>query len=218
MGSLATIEAYTRLMQALPEKDRHVIVENLPMENVFDHLSATTIFSIRGSIQRLSTAGVKVVGIPCNTVHCYSSEIEQECSKQGIRFLSIIEQTTRAVVRRRSQKAAILATPTGAELYKTAIEDAGVGVSLPSKDEQSQINDVVRAILEDPSPTSLAIARTTLERIATSQRENGADTVILGCTELPLAFRHDQPMSFISTIDALVQGFVTEIENWKVYA
>lgn len=61
MGSLATIKTYSSLMTILPVKLRHVVIDNLPIENVFENLVDDVILSIMFSANRLSNMGVKLI-------------------------------------------------------------------------------------------------------------------------------------------------------------
>lgn len=216
MGSLATIKTYSCLVGNLDKDQRHIIIDNLPLENVFDNLSNGTISRIKESIKRLGTAGVRIVGIPCNTVHCFARDIERECNFNDICFLSIIERTAIRMLSQRYSRVGVLATPTGAKLYRRSLEFNNVKVELPSLSDQHRINELVRLILVDASPILLYEAREALTDIGEGLLGAGSEAIVLGCTELPLAFHGDLPPHYYSTIDILAESIAKEAAQWKL--
>ncbi|MFQ5571615.1 MAG: aspartate/glutamate racemase family protein [Rhodothermales bacterium] len=149
--------------------------------------------------RQLDTLGATVAGIPCNTAHApviYNSiRAQLRASGASIRLLHMIKEAVRFAREERRGLRGIGVISTLAVyrlgLYTATIEAAGFDAVLP--DEDIEINLVERTIF-DPAfgikafahPVTSKARQNVLDAI-THLREKGADAVILGCTELPLA-------------------------------
>ncbi|GIV58698.1 MAG: aspartate/glutamate racemase family protein [Bacteroidetes bacterium] len=148
----------------------------------------------------LARLGVSVAGMPCHTAHAppifgpLQARLRDEIPH--LRLLHMIEETIRFLreeypsCRRIGVMATLGAYRT--RLHADALEAAGLTPILP--DENIQETIIHRAIY-DPTyglkaqshPVSM-IARQSLISAIEHLREKGADAVLLGCTELSLAF------------------------------
>lgn len=152
----------------------------------------------------LDRLGAGIVGIPCNTAHAPAifDVIQERLRDAGakIRILHMIRETAQ-FLRNESEgidRIGVLSTTAVYRLglYKTALETEGFDVVLP--DDNVQENIVNRTIF-DPTygikaqahPVSL-IARQSLLNAIEHLHEKGAQAVVLGCTELPLAIPEDE--------------------------
>ncbi|MCF6297953.1 MAG: amino acid racemase [Flavobacteriaceae bacterium] len=156
-------------------------------------------YAIATVITNLYLAGATVVGIPCNTAH--SKEIfgvvksELKSKKQSIKLLSMIEETTTFISKNYPiiTKVGILST-TGtfkSKIYNSSLEVNNYEVVLPPLNMQENI---IHPAIYDPiygiKSTSNSIhpqARENLLKGISSLKEQGAEIVILACTEIPLA-------------------------------
>lgn len=213
MGSLATIETYSRLMSILPVELRHVLIDNLPIENVFDNLHDDTFLNIIYSAQRLADSGVRVIAIPCNTVHCYSKNLIETCKKNGVTFVSIIEKTVEECIQRGLKNVSVLATPTGLNIYSDHLKSAGIRCIPPSEREQNEIDQIIRDVLRiNRNKKSMIREKVTSIGDAHIQNHN-ADAIVLACTELPVLFSGHLPPHYLSTIDVLSASLRKEAEK-----
>jgi aspartate racemase len=152
----------------------------------------------------LERAGATVAGMPCNTAHAGQifdpmlAELERRGS--SIRFLHIIDETVRFIRQVYEDFSAIGVLSTTAtrdlRLYTDRLEAAGLRGIAPTDDVQANV--VNRSIYEPPHgikaqsyPIS-RIARKSLVDAILHLKEHGAEAVILGCTELPLAVLEDE--------------------------
>lgn len=156
-------------------------------------------YAIAGAIRTLESSGAVIAGIPCNTVH--SPRIldvvreELRISQSTIRFLSIIEETIRALEQRspRPSKVGVLST-TGTlqtRVYSDSLQRRGFQVLEPSETlqrdcVQKAIYDTSYGIKSQSNPVT-AQARSDIEQAVRVLAEKGVDIIVLGCTELPLA-------------------------------
>lgn len=145
----------------------------------------------------LAEAGASVVGIACNTAHSPAIfDVVRDVVRDeapGLRLLHMIDETVELLRAEWPSRArvGVLATPGTMRLalYQDALARRGFVALVPSPATQDH---VMRAIyspehgIKAHSPVS-AVARASVERAIEELIEAGSETVILGCTELPLA-------------------------------
>ena len=125
--------------------------------------------------------------MPCNTAHYFLPRLQ---GLTDIPFLSMLEAAAKACRARFPGKtAAVLATKgtLSAGLYQAALEEEGIPHLLPEEAEREALMDVIYRGVKAGAPPERYRAAFLSVLEALSGR--GADYFILGCTELPLAFR-----------------------------
>lgn len=155
-------------------------------------------YPILGQLRLLAEAGATVAGIPCNTAH---APVIFDVIRAGVagfarplRLLHMIAETAAYLTTsyRDVRVVGVLST-TGAwrvRIYPNTLEPFGLRVVTPDEALQA----TVHAAIYDPAYGIKALGHATdrarddlMEAIATL-RAAGAQVIILGCTELPLAF------------------------------
>ncbi|OJJ16135.1 aspartate racemase [marine bacterium AO1-C] len=134
--------------------------------------------------KRLEHAGADIVVLCTNTMHLCSEAIRASIS---VPFLHIAEATAQAVAAEKLTKVALLGTRFTMEkdFYKDVlVKDYGIEVIIPNEAERNQIHDIifdelVQGEIKDES-------RETYQDIIKRLENEGAQGVILGCTEIPL--------------------------------
>jgi len=162
-------------------------------------------------IKKMEKLGAYYIGIPCNTSH--SPDIFKKIqsilhdSNSKVELVNMIEVLAQhiSVEYSGAHKIGILATNGTVETdaYRTYIEETGNKVIYPDKAEQalvhSSIYDKAFGIKSVSSPVS-AKARRILEESVEHLVRKGADIIVLGCTELPLAI-HEHELNGYPIID-----------------
>ncbi|MGE0021294.1 MAG: aspartate/glutamate racemase family protein [Draconibacterium sp.] len=136
------------------------------------------------SARQLEAAGADFVVLCTNTMHLCSPAIVENIS---IPFLHIAEATGRKISEMGLKKVALLGTRFTMEkdFYKKYIlENFGIEVIIPEEPEREIIhntiyNELVQGVIKDES-------RLKFQQIIGNLEKNGAEGVILGCTEIPL--------------------------------
>ena len=139
-------------------------------------------------------------GIACNTVHMLADDL---LTSTDIPFISMIAATVQKAMERSAETVGILASPTTlqTDLYQSAAEQYGLRTVLP---QEHEVIDIERAIRSVIAGEQLDEARSSVQRIATRMLGEGADCIILGCTELPLLFIDDtKDNEYVSSLSAL---------------
>jgi aspartate racemase len=154
--------------------------------------------AIAAIARQLDALGATVAGLPCNTAHAPAifDAVEADLARTGnaIRLIHMIEATVEHVraTQANVQRVGVLSTTATLELglYERPLTEAGFTFVAPDGSTQERVN----ATIYDPSfglkgqsdpPTDQA-QRHLLDAMR-HLTARGAEALILGCTELPLA-------------------------------
>jgi aspartate racemase len=157
----------------------------------------------------LKNAGATFLVIPCNTAHTFAQALQNEV---GLPLINIVDETAEYIHRKYGNNATVgvLAT-TGtiyAQLHQSALAKISptITVLTPTEDEQAK---VMKAIYDIKSNSVNKENTQELCNIATSLVNRGASTIILGCTEIPLALKTKHPKFFrIDPMEILAQKVI----------
>ncbi len=158
------------------------------------------------SAERLKMIGADFAIIPSNTMH-YAFPIVQK--KSPIPLLSIVEMTVEECKEKNYRTVAILGTGLTMEgrLYQNALDIHNIQSILPDDNDRKIID---RIIFDEIVPAQ--ITDSTSQRVLhviDALKKRGADSVILGCTELPLVVgNHNSPLPIIDTTRLLARKAV----------
>lgn len=135
------------------------------------------------SAKRLESIGAEVLIMPCNTAHNFYDPI---AANVEIPVLHMIALTRDALKSRGVKRAALLATDgtiqTG--IYQRTFEGSGIELLTPEGDAQKAVMGVIYdGVKAGKMDYDVSAFRATIEDMLA----RGAETLILGCTELPLA-------------------------------
>lgn len=138
--------------------------------------------SLRRDALRLKALGVDFVSVPCNTAHHFLHAIE---ASAGVPLLSIVDVTVAATVARGSSVAVLATDGTrAARVYQDALEAAGASVVLPSDEQQELVMSVIYDGVKAGGPVDVAGLRSVVDALL----DDGADVVVMGCTELSVVY------------------------------
>jgi aspartate racemase len=134
--------------------------------------------------QRLEEAGAELLIICTNTMHKMAEDVQ---SGVGIPLVHIADATGNAIIERGLDEVALLGTRFTMEedFYKKRLrEKYKLNVIIPSESDREVIDNVIytelcRGIMQQSSREQF---KAIIEKLAS----NGAQGVILGCTEIPL--------------------------------
>ena len=118
--------------------------------------------------------------IACNTAHLILDDLQMTT---GLRFHSLIDATIRHIGSTHSKTVGIIASPTTIRnrLYEKQLDTFGTKVLLPTAEELVKIERIIRSVIAGQSQ------KDNLKKIflvADRMRNDGADKILLGCTEL----------------------------------
>ncbi len=168
-----------------------IIIYSLPLDD-FDETGITDEKSVKKQlvegVQKLESAGCEAIVIACNTVHIFYSEMQEAVD---IPILSIIDATMKKVVEDKYRKVGLFASEdtNKLNLYQKALSSVGVKVISANKEQQQMMNMVIEHVMGNNQKVEDTIV---LKDIARSYLKEGAQAIILGCTEIPLAINQAQ--------------------------
>lgn len=149
------------------------------------------------SAWRLEAAGADFLVMACNTAHYFYEKI---CEETSIPVLNMPLETADLLQKMGIKKAGVLATDgtCRAGIYEVVLNEMGIEPVYPSEEKQkvvmSLIYDHVKAGRMDFSDIDI-------EGVISEMKQKGAEILILGCTELPVAFSMLGPDAGLPTID-----------------
>ena len=145
----------------------------------------------------LERMGARAIAVPCATAHHFYPEMR---AAAGVPVINMLECAARALRRENVTAAALLATRgsyiSGA--FCRALEDAGVMPLVPSQAGTEALMDLIYGIKAGELPAAAA-----LEAVAAPLLAQGAQRVILGCTELSLFARAGLDLPYTDPMEIL---------------
>jgi len=134
---------------------------------------------------RLQRMGAEVIVMPCNTAHYFYEDIRQNLK---VEFINMVEETAKTIVGK--ECVGLLATKGTyhARIYEKTFKKYDIQVVQPPEDIKEQINTLIYDIKGgEYGPEE---HREDIDTILEWFKNQGIDTVILGCSELPLIFEN----------------------------
>lgn len=192
MGPLATADLFQKItlhtLAATDQEHPRVCIDsNTAIPNRTDallHGGPSPVPEIIKSAKRLESIGAQVLVIPCNTSHCFFDEI---ASSVNVPVLHMIALTRDALKARGVRTAGLLATDGTVEtrVYQDTFAGSGIELLLPDAADQAAVMDI---IYNGVKAGDLAHDVSAFCAVCEHLLARGAETLILGCTELPPAF------------------------------
>lgn len=192
MGPMATCDLMGKVIQSTDAKSDqehiHIYVDcntNIPDRTAaILHQGADPLPEMIKSANRLQEMGADVLIMPCNTAHYFIDSIQKTVT---VPILNMLKETAAYLQAQGISKAAVLATDGTVQcgLYDKALKDAGIQPLYPTAEEQTLIMHLIYDCVKAGKPCAQPEKITAL---GARLIEQGAQTLILGCTELPIAF------------------------------
>ena len=138
--------------------------------------------------EALKRAGADLIALTANTPHILFDELQEAL---GVPMVSIIDALVERMKEEKISRPLLLGTKTtmSSGFYREKLERAGFRVEVPSQEEQDRINSI---IFEELARGNLVSKSWLLELVEKYALEKGVDSLILGCTELPLAIKEEE--------------------------
>ena len=193
MGPLATADLiYNIVSSTAAEKDSdhvHLIIDS---DGSVPDRTAAILCGAESPLPHLCTMakkleymGADIIAISCNTSHYFYKQI---CEAVNVSVINMIDETARGVARSGAKKALLLATDGTVKmgLYDKYLSRYGVEPVYMTDEGQ---REVMKLIYDCVKAGHYEFDTETFCRHLREARA-GEIPVILGCTELPIAFRH----------------------------
>ena len=212
MGALSSANFYHQMIQycqhqygAVQDADfPAMMIYNYPLEG-FDETGIVdrdlVVMQLTEALQALEQSGCEILVMVCNTVHALWEELQASVS---VPLVSLITQVVEHVEDQGYQKIGLLCSETTNRLGLYASEK--MDIITPSDFQQKQLNQVIEHVMAGVQNDYDAKI---CKDIMYQMQRLGAEAVILGCTEIPLAIDQLQTdMKIFDTIELAVQAVV----------
>ncbi|NQV91808.1 amino acid racemase [Candidatus Woesearchaeota archaeon] len=218
MGPEATADLYLRIIKIFQKQGAvkdcdfpEMVIINLPIPDVVGNLSEENKVKemlIEG-VKKLENAGANFIVIPCNTVNYFLPEMRKEVS---IPIINILQETANEVKKQGFRKVGIIGTEMtiNKAIYNDVLNE--VELVLPTKEDQKETTKIIMNVLAGKKTKE---DKTFLRKIISELKLQGSESIILGCTELPLLIRKSKDT--LNTIEILAQAVVRESIGRKLY-
>jgi aspartate racemase len=191
MGPQATVDFFQKILDnTRVERDQdhiHVIIDNnpqIPDRTVFLlGKGESPLKSLVNSAVKLQLMGADLLAMPCNTAHYFYDEIVKFVE---IPFINMIDEVA-AGIRAKNlgvNRVGLLATKGAYSMgiYSRYLQKYGIEAVIPPEEGIEIVGKTIYTIKKDLSLVDPA----GINEIIENMRKEGIDTIILGCTELPL--------------------------------
>lgn len=138
--------------------------------------------------KRLQQGGADFIILATNTMHLCVEAIKEAVE---VPFLHIAQATSSAIINKNIKKVALLGTKFTMEkdFYKSILNENDIEVITPNEEERDFIHntifgELVQGIIKDESRNKFKV-------IISKLQLQGAEGVVLGCTEIPLLISQD---------------------------
>lgn len=198
MGPEATLDLYRHIINLTPAaRDQdHIRVLIYSNPKIPDRTEAITadgdspLYELIESAKLLERSGAGIIAMPCNAAHYFLPQIQKEVS---VPVLDMIEETCRTIreTMPHAPKVGLIAAlgTVRSGVYHEALEKSGIEVLVPNHADQQRIQ---AAIGQVKAGVQNRTTQEIFQSIGMRLVEAGARAVILGCTEVPLAFEPNE--------------------------
>lgn len=216
MGPEASANLYSKIIKysqnkygAVQDSDYPpIIIYSLPMTG-FDETGIVDEDLVKKqlivAVKKLEDAGSDMIIIACNTVHVFYPEMQAVVK---IPIFNIVEETRKKVVEQEYKKVGLFASEstTKLKLYQKKFAEKNIEVIQPDNEQQKILNKVIERVMGGHQNSEDII---NLKDIARDYLKQGAEAIVLGCTEIPLAINQTHTdIKLFDTMETIVQAAV----------
>lgn len=200
MTDAATDQEHLRMLiysaPSIPDRTRYIL----------DNTSENPLPEMLRIGNVLANQGAERIAIPCVTAHYFFEQLE---SGIGVPVINGVRETALHLKNHGITKAGIMATDgtVSSRVFHRELEKCGIAAVMPSAQRQADVMSLIFDDIKAGKPVDLK----KFEKIAAQLRENGAQAIILGCTELSLIKRdHAIGAGFLDAMEVLAQQAILQ--------
>lgn len=193
IGPSATVLYYRGIIDEYQKRkgDLHfpeMVIYTLDYSEVNDHLLKSEHKALANQlvkvIERLQRAGCNFGLFSCNALHLVFDQVQQQVT---LPMLSIVECVLQEIKQREIKRVGLIGTTFVMQsgLYSDPLQEGGIECIVPDEREQEWIMEAIQDDLQRYSVPKGTISR--LVKDVERLKKQGAEGVILACTDLPVA-------------------------------
>ena len=215
MGPEATLDLYRCIINLTPaHRDQdHIRVLIYSNPKIPDRTKAiaadgeSPLPQLVESARLLEKGGAGIIAMPCNAAHHYLPEVRKAVH---IPFLDMIEETSRKlrILLPNAKNVGLMASigTSCSGVYARSLSAVGVGLLMPDTEDQLRIEAAINQV---KAGIHNRLTQKTFQSIGLQLITGGAEAVILGCTEIPLAFNaNDVAYPILNPTEILAEATV----------
>ena len=161
--------------------------------------------------KKLESEGVDIIAIPCVTASYFLDDLQREIKTP---IVNIPQSVARYLQNNNIPKVGLMATDGTLQkkLFQQSLERMGIDVVLPN----SEIQKDVMYIIYDNIKAGKDVEKEKFDRVIRFLKDNGAQVIILGCTELSLLKKEvDVGEGFLDAMEVLARCCVEKCGKLK---
>lgn len=178
-----------------------IILDSVPVPDFIssDKYKIKAKHMLKRRVERFNQNDFLCLSIACNTAHILLPDL-QKISE--IPFVSMIEEVVKSVSRTNVKRVGLIATPSTIKfkLYQNYLAKKNIKSVIPTKTQIKLLNKIIRNVI---AGKILKSDTKKLFVIANSLKKNGAESIILGCTETPLVFPKKYSLPIFNSVEIL---------------
>ncbi|MBN2214570.1 MAG: amino acid racemase [Bacteroidales bacterium] len=216
LGPESTILYYKELIDRYQSKSKgrepEIIINSVSLTEfkryMDNHDFNSAVKLLSGAADSLVKGGADFISMASNTPHIFFSEISK---KSEVPMISIVEETAKAADKiSKNRKIGLLGTRfiMKSDLYPESFRKYGMNIYTPEITEQDYIHEKIfselnKGIISENTKTRfLETVKSMIENIA-------IDSLVLGCTELPLIFDKEYfGINYLNTVIIHVDSII----------
>lgn len=187
-----------------------VLLNSITLEG-FDETGITDEALVRSQlidgVRSLERGGADFVIVACNTVHYFYDDMQDAVE---IPVLNIIDESRDAVRRFGFRAVGLFSSESTGRLglYQKSFSDADLEVITADEAQQGKLNRVIMNVMGGRQSLNDVFSLKEVQREMVSR---GAEGIVLGCTEIPLAFNQSHTdVKLFDTIEIIVRRAVDD--------
>ena len=161
--------------------------------------------------KRLKEMGADILAIPCITAHFFHKELEERI---GLPVIHAIEETVSYLEKENVSGIGILATDGTIKsgLFQDALKHHGMRSFIPKEDSQKKLMEIIYHEIKAGAGVNMSH----FFQIASELFDQGAEVVLLACTELSLIKKdNDLPAGYLDVMEILARKAVQSCNHIK---
>lgn len=186
----------------------HLVIESVPIPDFISNTKKIEVAEkmLIESTKRLTNVGVSYVAIASNTVHILLTKLQKSTN---VPFISIIDLVTKQCRKLKYKKVGLLGSPilVKSGLYAKELSKYGITIELPTMEEVHISEKIIRHVL---AGTTNEVDKIQYINMLNDFYSRGCETIILGCTELPLAINYEALGNKTISSDDLLAETITD--------
>ena len=178
----------------IPDRTRYIL--GLSQENPMPELLQTG----NGLVEQ----GAEVIAIPCITAHFFQKELEEQIGRP---IVHAIEETAKYLQMENITRVGLMATDgtIQSRLFRSILEKYGITCMVPDEENQKKVMHIIYNNVKAGLPGEMD----KFEEVADYLFAEGAEVILLGCTELSLLKRDEKlGKGFLDVLEVLTRQVV----------